>query len=67
MKRIEGKIEFFIEEQIVDQQTELKELVDQYEKILDEFKTNDMTTEEHDKCIKMSKSFMHMCKSQKVS
>ena len=57
LKRIEEKIEFFIEEQIVDQQTELEELVDQYEEILDEFETNDMTTEEHDKCIKNVKKF----------
>ncbi len=57
LKRIEGKIESFIEEQIVDQQTELEKLVDQYEEILDEFETNDMTTEEHDKCIKNVKKF----------
>lgn len=63
LKRIEGKIETFIEQQIVDQQIE--KLVDQYEKILDKFETNDMTAEEHDECNKnYIKYFAYVQKSK---
>lgn len=66
LKRIEGKIETFIEQQIVDQQIE--KLVDQYEKILDKFETNDMTAEEHDECNKnYIKYFAYVQKLKKSS